>query len=264
MKLDDFKTIDISVQDRIATVTLNRPEALNAVGSEMHTELKHLFRVLADDPDSDIVILTGAGKAFCAGGDLQWLQAMVDEPARFHAIMEEAKQIVFSMLELPKPMICRMNGDAVGLGATLALGCDVIVATDAARFGDPHVRVGLVAGDGAAVILPHVVGYMRAKELLLTGDLIEAEEGHRMGLINHVVPAEELDEKVAAIAKRLVRGPRQAIRYTKLAMNVGLRRFAQEQMDMLMAYEALSNQSDDHAEAVAAMREKRKPQFTGS
>jgi enoyl-CoA hydratase len=229
----------------------------------LHRELKHIFRLVADDPDSDVVILTGAGRAFSAGGDLNWLQSMIDEPTRFTELIEEAKNIVFSMLELPKPMICRMNGDAIGLGATLALCCDIIVASDTARFGDPHVRVGLVAGDGGAVILPYVVGYMRAKEILLTGDLLSAEEGRQMGLINHVVPADELDAKVDAIAGKLARGATRAIRFTKIALNRGLRKFAQEQMDVLMAYEALSSQTADHAEAIAAAREKRKPQFTG-
>lgn len=263
MKLEDFKHLSIKIENRIATITLQRPDMLNAVGPEMHTELKHIFRVIADDPDSDIVVLTGAGRAFCAGGDFEWMQAMVDDPRRFNAIIEEAKNIVFSMLELPKPMICRMNGDAVGLGATLALGCDIIVSTDTARFGDPHVRVGLVAGDGAAVILPYVIGFMRAKELLLTGDLLTAPEAKAMGLINHVVPEAELDAKVDQIAGRLVRGATQAIRYTKIALNRSLRKFAQEQMDVLMAYESLSNQTADHAEAIAAIIEKRKPVFTG-
>ncbi|WP_137388608.1 enoyl-CoA hydratase/isomerase family protein [Rhodoligotrophos defluvii] len=263
MKFQDFKSLSISIKDRVATITLQRPDMLNAVGREMHTELRHIFRVIADDPNSDVVVLTGAGRAFCAGGDLEWLQSMIDDPAEFSAIIEEAKGIVFSMLELPKPMVCRMNGDAIGLGATLALGCDIIVAVDTARFADPHVRVGLVAGDGAAAILPHVVGYMRAKELLLTGDMLTAEEAKQMGLINHVVPADQLDAKVEAITAKLARGATQAIRYTKIALNLGLRKFAQENMDTLLAYEALSNRSADHAEAVAAFREKRKPQFTG-
>ncbi len=263
MRMDEFKTLSVEVKDRVATITLQSPATLNAVGPRMHTELKHVFRAVADDPESDIVVLTGAGRAFCAGGDLDWLQSMIEDPNRFLAIVEEAKNIVFSMLELPKPMICRMNGDAIGLGATLALGCDIIVAADTARFGDPHVRVGLVAGDGAAIILPHVVGVMRAKELLLTGDLLTAQEAHGMGLINHVVPAAALDAKVDEIASRLVRGATVAIRYTKIALNRGLRKLAQDQMDVLMAFEALSNRTADHAEAVAALREKRRPVFTG-
>jgi len=258
-----YQSVTIEVADQIATVTLNRPEVLNAVGAVMHAELRHVFRDLAEREDCDVVVLTGAGRAFCAGGDLAWLQSMIDEPDRFLAILEEAKGIVFSMLELPKPMICRMNGDAIGLGATLALCCDMVVASETARFGDTHVRAGLVAGDGAAVILPYVVGYMRAKEMLLTGALISAQEGREMGLINHVVPAAELDAKVALLAGRLVGGATRAIRYTKIALNKKLRAYAQEQMDMLMAYEALSSRSADHAEAIDAIRSGRKPVFSG-
>lgn len=263
MKIEEFQFVRVSIADRIATITLDRPNLLNAVGPQMHTELSHVFRLVEASPDCDVAVLTGAGKAFCAGGDLDWLQAMVDDPSRFDAIMDEARQIVASMLDMGKPMVCRMNGDAVGLGASLALCCDIVVAADTARFGDTHVRAGLVAGDGAAVILPLVVGSMRAKEMLLTGQLISAEEGRQMGLINHVVPAAELDERVALVAGRLAHGATQAIRYTKLAMNARLRAAAQAEMGMLMAYESLSNRSADHAEAVAAIREKRKPRFTG-
>lgn len=259
----DYKTLKVETADRITTVTLNRPDTLNVVGQAMHTELATVFRQIATDPSSDVVVLTGAGRAFCAGGDLAWLDTMVAEPDQFLPVIEEAKAIVLSMLELPKPMICRMNGDAVGLGATLALCSDVIIASETARFGDPHVRVGLVAGDGAAVLLPQVAGYMRAKELLLTGDLISAPEAAAMGIINHVVPATELDAKVAQLAGKLAGGAGRAIRFTKIALNSGLRRLATEQMDMLMAYEAISARSRDHAEAVTAMREKRRPQFSG-
>ena len=263
MKIEDFRFISVAFKDRIATVTLQRPDMLNAVGSGMHSELSHVFRLLEAHPDCDVVVLTGAGRAFCAGGDLDWLQSLVDDPSSFDRLMEEAKTLIFSMLDMGKPMVCRMNGDAIGLGASLALCCDIIVACDSARFGDTHVRAGLVAGDGAAVILPYIIGYMRAKEMLLTGLLISAEEGRQMGLINHVVPAAELDERVALIVGRLAHGATQAIRYTKLAMNSRLRAEAQSQMGVLMAYESLSNRTADHAEAISAMRNKRKPKFTG-
>lgn len=264
MKIEEFKSLRVDVVDRIATITLNRPEMLNAVNGELHRELKHVFRVVADDPDSDVVVLTGAGRGFCSGGDLDWLQTMIDENGSFNAIIEEAKSIVFSMLEMPKPMICRMNGDAIGLGATLAVCCDMVVADENARFGDPHVRAGLVAGDGAAVILPLIIGHLRAKEMLLTGTIMTAREAQAMGLINHVVPTAELDDRVAMLAGRMLNGATQAIRFTKIALNRVLRKSAQDQMDVLMAYEALSSRTRDHAEAVAAFREKRKPQFTGA
>lgn len=263
MKIEDFKSLQVETKDRITTITLNRPDMLNAVNGSMHREMQHVFRLVADDPASDVVVLTGAGRGFCSGGDLDWLQTMVDNGGSFNSIIEEAKAIVFSMLEMPKPMICRMNGDAIGLGATLAVCCDMVVADENARFGDPHVRAGLAAGDGAAVMLPLIIGPLRAKEMLLTGSIMTAREAQAIGLINHVVPTAELDERVALLAGRLLNGATQAIRFTKIAVNRVLRKAAQDQMDVLMAYEALSSRTSDHAEAVAAFREKRKPRFTG-
>lgn len=261
MQLASLKTMTLSTQDRIATLTLNNPDALNAVGPESHTELTWVFRALANAADIDVVIFTGAGRAFCAGGNLEWMEETAADPRRFLPLIEEIKHIVLSMLEFPKPLICRMNGDAVGLGATLALCCDMIIASDDARFGDPHVRVGLTAGDGAALILPHLVGHMRARELLLIGDLITAAEAHEFGLINHVVPAAELDAKVSQTASKLARGAQQAIRFTKAIVNSGLRTAAIAQIDAAATYEALTVASSDHKEALTAMREKRRPQF---
>lgn len=263
MQLDSLKTMTLSVQDRIATLTLNNPEALNAVGPEAHTELAWVFRALAKRADIDVLILTGAGRAFCAGGNLEWMEESAADPSRFLPLIEEIKHIVLSMLEFPKPLICRMNGDAVGLGATLAVCCDIIIASDEARFGDPHVRVGLTAGDGAALILPHLIGHMRAKELLLTGDLITAAEAREYGIINHVVPAAELDARVSQAAVKLARGAQQAIRYTKAVLNSSLRVTAISQIEAAAAYEALTVATADHREALAAMREKRRPQFKG-
>jgi enoyl-CoA hydratase len=250
MMLTDVQTMTLGYQGRIATLTLNNPDRLNAVGPEMHTELSWVFRALAEDPATDIIVFTGAGRAFCAGGNLEWMEETAANPCLFLPVIEEIKAMVLSML-----------GDAVGLGATLALGCDIIVAAETARFGDPHVRVGLTAGDGGAIILPHIIGHMRARELLLTGDLISAAEGKEMGLINHVVPYAELDEKVQQLAEKLARGAQQALRYTKTALNSGLRAAAVAQIDAIAAYEALTVMTPDHREALAAMREKRRPDF---
>jgi enoyl-CoA hydratase len=167
------------------------------------------------------------------------------------------------MLDCPKPIIAKINGDAIGLGATLALFCDISFAADSARIGDPHVRAGFVAGDGGAVIWPQLIGYARAKEYLLTGTLIQAADAARMGLINYSVPAEELDARVAEFAGKLLNGAMMAIRWTKMSINIGLKQIATATMDASMAYEALSNLSHDHREAVAAFREKRKPIFVG-
>jgi enoyl-CoA hydratase len=261
MNLASLKTLDLARAERVATLTLNNPDQLNAVGPEMHSELSWVFRALAEDPETHVVILTGAGRAFCAGGNLEWMEENAADPCRFLPIVTEIKQIVLSMLELPQPLICRMNGDAIGLGATLAACCDMIVAAESARFGDPHVRVGLTAGDGAALLLPHLIGHMKARELLLTGDLIDAAEAKAIGLVNHVVPDAELEARTGQLAAKLARGAQQAIRYTKTALNYGLRTAAIEQLDMLAAYEALTVMTPDHREGLAAMREQRRAQF---
>jgi enoyl-CoA hydratase len=244
-------------------VTLNRPETRNAVNRRLHRELSTVFEEIGRDDDTDLVVLTGAGAAFCAGGDAHWMQAMIDDPGEFRACAAEAKRIVFSLLELEKPIVCRLNGAAAGLGATLALLCDIIVAAEGVLIGDPHVRMGLVAGDGGAVIWPQLVGYARAKEFLMTGDMLSAQRAEQLGLINHVVPIDALDTKVDAIVAKLAGGAGLAIRWTKTVANIPLRKLAQELMDASLGYEALSSATADHQEAVTAFREKRKPNFTG-
>ena len=258
-----YETIRFSRRGRVLTVTLDGGDGMNAIRDELHHELSRVFRDVQRDPDCDIVVLTGAGRAFCAGGDADWMQEMIEAPHRFRDIGPDAKQIVFSLLELEKPIICRLNGAAAGLGATIALMCDIIIAADTAVIGDPHVRMGFVAGDGGAVIWPQLIGYARAKELLLTGDMIQAAEAKQMGLINHVVPLAELDAKVDAMADKLARGATWAVRWTKTVANIPLRRLAHELMDASIAYEMATNLTADHREAVAAFREKRKPTFKG-
>ncbi|MGE0799954.1 MAG: enoyl-CoA hydratase/isomerase family protein [Lautropia sp.] len=263
MSYSSYQTMSVAIADRIATVTFQRPEKLNAVDALMHTELSKIFVQLHEDPAIDVVVLTGAGRAFSAGGDIDWMQTAIDDPASFELTLREARQIVFSLLDCEKPMIAKLNGHATGLGATIALFCDVIFAAESAKIGDPHVSVGFVAGDGGAVIWPQLIGYARAKELLMTGDLITATRAAEIGLINHAVPADQLDARVDAFAQRLARGATKAIKWTKVSVNIGLKQLAHTIMDASLAYEALSNRTADHAEAVAAFREKRSPKFTG-
>lgn len=256
-----FETIALQRKGRLLTITLNRPETLNAVNEQMHGELERVFTFAADDPHSDVLLLTGAGRAFSAGGDLAYLAETAQEPDRFDVDVRRAKRIVYSILDLEKPLVCKLNGHAVGLGATIALLCDVIFAAEHAKIGDPHVNVGLVAGDGGAFIWPQRIGYARAKEYLMTGELVPARTAEQIGLINHCVTAAELDAAVERFCERLLNGSRNAIRWTKVAINLELKRIANAVMDAGIAYEAVTIRSADHREAVDALTNKRTPVF---
>jgi enoyl-CoA hydratase len=264
MSFDTYKHINFRRDERVLMVELSRPDSLNAIDAVLHEELAQVFTDCSADAGSDVIVLTGAGRAFSAGGDINWMQTMIDDPRRWDKTAREAKQIIFSLLDCEKPVIAKINGHATGLGATLALFCDVIFAAENAKIGDPHVSVGFVAGDGGAVIWPQLVGYSRAKEYLMSGDLMSAAEAERIGLINRVVPREQLDEVVLTYAKRLATGATLAIRWTKLSVNAGLRAVAASVLETSLAYEGRSNGTADHQEAVTAFGERRAPIFTGT
>lgn len=264
MDLSSYKSLLLTRADGILTITFNRPETLNAFDEQMDIEVARVFIEANHDPLTRVVVLTGAGRAFSAGGDIEEMQRFIDQPSLFHPVLARAKQIIFSMLDCSKPVIAKVNGHAIGLGATLALFCDLTFVAEHAKIGDPHVRVGLVAGDGGSVIWPQLIGYAKAKQYLLTGDLLSAAEAERIGLINYAVPADQLDERVAAMAQRLANGAAKAIQWTKASVNIGLKQLAHSIMDASIAYEALSNITDDHQEAVNAFREKREPVFKGT
>lgn len=260
MDYSGYRYIRAERNGRILTLTLNNPP-MNTVQMELHNELSRIFLDVQVDHECDVVVLTGSGEVFSAGGDIPNMQRRIDNPELFNIKNVEMKRIVFGLIELEKPVVCRINGDCMGLGATLALLCDIIIAVDTARIADPHVKMGYVAGDGGAVIWPQLIGFARAKQYLLLGDTMDAVEAERIGLINFAVPAAELDEKVAKIAGRLANGSAKAIRWTKTCMNIQLRQIAHSQLDASLAYEALTNIGADHQEAVSAFKEKRRPDF---
>ncbi len=263
-----YECIKVEKTDKLATVTLNRPDSLNAVNPQLHHELERIWVDLAEDSDVNAILLTGAGRAFCAGGDVKGMASRSGGGGeggqrRFALNPAGGKRLVQNMLEVEQPIIGAINGDAVGLGATIALFCDVIVASEKARFGDPHVRVGIVAGDGGAVIWPLLIGPARAKEFLMRGHLVNGAEAAKMGLVNYAVPPEEVLTKARELAQELADGPTWAIRWSKLSVNKWLKDQLNLILDASLAYEMITFTTEDHKEAARAFVEKRKPKFQG-
>lgn len=258
MKFEDYQCIRFERDGRILRIILNRPAALNAVDEQLHHELATVFYDAALDQESSVIVLTGEGRAFCSGGDVSMMERLSEDASRYTFQNIQGKRIVYSLVELEKPIICRLNGDAIGLGASIALLCDIILADEGAKLADPHVRVGLVAGDGGALIWPQLLGYARAKEFLLTGNFLTAKRACELGLINHVFAEKsELDNAVEELASQLANGATEAINWTKTIANVGLKQLMHSVMDSGMAYEALSMNGRYHLDAVKSFLAKR-------
>ena len=262
MDYSRYELIKVEKEGKVAILTLNRPEALNAINTQLHTELEDIFADVTRDDEINAVVLTGAGKAFSAGGDVKGMGTSPAERLK-RSPLSYAKRLIHNLVEVEQPIIAAVNGHAIGLGATIALFCDTIIASEQAKIGDPHVRVGLVAGDGGAVIWPLLCGLARAKEYLMTGDLLTATEAERIGLINHVVTPDEVMPKAMELAQRLANGPTKAIRWTKLACNKRLRDEVNLVLEAGLAVETISMFTEDHKEATQAFVEKRAPKFKG-
>ena len=261
MPWGNYEFIDSNLANGVLTLALNRPEVLNSTNRQMHGELSRVFTQASFDTAVKVIVLTGTGRAFSAGGDIAFLQQCINDYAVFDEVAYEGKQIVYSMLDCEKPIVGRINGHAAGLGATLALMCDITFVADHAKISDPHVKVGLCAGDGGAVIWPQLIGYARAKEYLFTGKAIPAVEAARIGLVNYAVPLDELDARVDAFVQELLNGATAAIRSTKAAINVTLKQLATASMETSTALERLSNRSPEHRLAIDAMLRKEAPDF---
>jgi len=249
--------------DHILRVEFNRPERLNALNVTMHTELRDLYKLIEADEDVDVVVLTGRGKAFCVGADFDTMEENlgVGYPDGHPGLMNDSAAMARNILSVRQPIVAAINGDCIGLGATLALFCDVTYMAEGARIGDPHVRAGIVAGDGGPVLWPLLVGANRAKEYLMTGDLLTAAEADRIGLVNHVVPLEQLDESAMKMARKLASMPQIALRFNKRLVNKDLEDRVNRLYDLSLAMEAITFETADHREAVKAFLGKRKPQF---
>jgi enoyl-CoA hydratase len=247
----------------VLRVTIDRPDdQLNAVDERLHHELTRLFPVLQREREARAVVLTGRGRAFSAGGDFGWFPDL-QQPGRLEALRLDAKQMIWDLLDVPLPIVCSVNGPAVGLGASIALLCDIILMAESATIADPHVRVGLAAGDGGTIAWPLAVGPARAKQFLLTGDPVDSTEAERIGLVNAVVADDQLDDAAMAFARKLAAAPPLAVQHTKAAVNNWVKQTAAASFDLATASEIATFRSDDHAEALAALREKRPPRFTG-
>jgi len=258
-----YRHLNIDIVDGVATVTMNRPEVLNGLHPEAHGEMERVWDDLDANGDVRVAILTGSGRAFSAGGDLKDMQArLAADPAAGSGISAASgRRIIYNLLSFEKPLIAAVNGHAVGLGATLALLSDIVVASDKAVIGDPHINIGLVPGDGGLAVWTLLAGPNRAKEFMMLGTMVGAEEAHRLGLVNHVVEADEVGTVAAGIAERLAAGPQVALRGTKVSINNWIKAQFSSLFEVSLAAELQSMAHPDFAEGVAAAIEKRPPNF---
>ena len=261
MDYSKYKELKATQKDRILTITINRPDDMNAVNKQLHADFSTIFVDAEYDDDVDIVILTGAGKSFCAGGDLKWLLGVHGDPVATAYHINHDRKIQNAMLDMEKPIIAKVNGPAVGLGCSLALFCDFVYATPRSKFADPHVSVGLVAGDGGCVMWPQLIGYARAKKYLLTGEVIPANDALDMGLITEVIDEAEIDAAVLQLAEKLRDGAKYAIRWTKTSINAGLKVIANSIIDRAAAFENVTQLMEDHKIALQAFSDKEVPRF---
>jgi enoyl-CoA hydratase len=255
---DAYQAIRIEKRENgVALATLNRPEKRNAVDDTMHRELSQLPRDADADPEVRVLVITGAGRAFCAGGD--FAGGLHPSPKMWM----EARRIVDGLLDCQKPILTAVNGYAMGLGSTLALLGDVVFAARSATFADTHVRRGIAAGDGGQVIWPLLLGVNRAKYYLMTGDRIPAEEAERLGLVNFVVDDDALLDRTLELADRLAAGPALAISASKVAINQYMKMVSNLVLPLSLKLEEWTMATEDFREAVMAFAEKREPQYKG-
>ena len=248
--------------DGVLLITINRPDVLNATNNRLHWELSRVWLDIADDPETRVVVITGAGRAFSAGGDLEMIEKMAGNPANIAQAWKEAGDIVYNLINLDKPVISAINGVAVGAGLAVALMADISIASESMRITDGHIRLGVAAGDHAVVIWPLLCDMAKAKYYLLTADFIDGREAERIGLVSLCVPPDQLMPKALEVAQKLARGPQQAVRFTKRALNNWLR-VAGPAFDASLAMEMLGFFGADLAEGVSALRERRQPSFPG-
>jgi enoyl-CoA hydratase len=243
--------LEIEALDGVRVVKLNHPSSLNAVDFALHTALTRVWASLAEDPDARVVVLAANGRAFCAGGDMDMFQQIQADPAKRGRVIDEALDLVDAMLGFPLPVVAAVQGAAVGLGASLAVLSDIVFMGESAYMSDPHVAVGLTAGDGGPLTWPFLTSLLRVKEFLFTGDRIPAEQAVALGLANRVVPDGELYDHAVAYARRLEALPPIALRTTKKALNMHIRQSANGLLEYAFAAEYQCFDTDEHRQLVS-------------
>jgi enoyl-CoA hydratase len=264
MPYDDYQKLRFERRGHgVLLITINRPERLNATDEQLHSELASIWREVARDPETAAVVVTGSGRAFSAGGDLEMIEQMSGDYKRVAAMAGEAAELVLSMIDCEIPIISAINGTAVGAGLAVALMADISVIGESVRLTDGHVRLGVGAGDHAVLLWPLLCGMAKAKYYLLTADFIDGPEAERIGLVSRCVPDGRVLDEALEIAERIAAGPRQAARWTKRTLNHWLR-VAIPAFDASVAYEMLTFMGDDVREGASALRERREPRFGNS
>ncbi|MHA6802325.1 enoyl-CoA hydratase/isomerase family protein [Salinifilum ghardaiensis] len=244
----------------VLVITINRPEKYNAADEVMHSELARVWRDVSADPGTRVAVITGAGKAFSAGGDLDMVERMAGDHERVSHMLSEMSDLVYNIVNCEKPVVSAINGVAVGAGLVVALLADISICAEEAKLGDGHVQLGVAAGDHAAIIWPLLAGMAKARYYLLTGEMLSGAEAERIGLVSAAPPAEHVLERALSTADTLATGSQPAVRWTKRALNNWLKT-AGPIFDQSAAYEMLGFMGPDVTEGVAALREKRAPQF---
>lgn len=252
----------MSVQDGVATLTLNRPDVFNSFNRPMALELQDALDRCRDEEAVRCVLLTGTGKAFCAGQDLQ---EVVDPegPTLPTILQEHYNPIIRRLRELPKPVIAAVNGVAAGAGANIALACDIVVASELASFIQAFSRIGLIPDSGGTYFLPRLVGFQRASSLMMTGDKVGAKEAFQMGMLYKVFPADSFTEDCQGLALQMAAMPTRGLALTKEALNRSFTNSWKDQLDVEDELQTLAGETEDYREGVKAFLDKRKPVFKG-
>ena len=262
MNYSDFQFLKFENKPNgVLLITINRPEVMNATNGRLHWELTKIWGVVNDDPKTRVAVITGAGdKAFSAGGDLSWITDMVGNPKTINNVMNEASDIVYNVMACDKPVISAINGVAVGAGLAVAMMADISIMAEEAKITDGHVKLGVAAGDHAAICWPLLCGMAKAKYYLMTAEFVSGKEAERIGLVSLCVPRAQLMEKALEVANKLATGSQQAIRFTKRSLN-GWMNVARPIFESSLAMEMLCFLGEDAKEGVASVREKRAPKF---